>query len=84
MQGQIARATPLSQLFIYMNNCLQFWCSALIQADFEPPMLINRIIRYNLGQQTAEKIDVEEVEPFILLSMEEKFFGEEGQQKQTG
>ena len=26
MQGQIARATPLSQLFIYMNNCLQFLC----------------------------------------------------------
>ena len=25
MQGQIAGATPLSQLFIYMNNCLQFW-----------------------------------------------------------
>ena len=25
MQGQIAGATPLSQLIIYMNNCLQFW-----------------------------------------------------------
>ena len=25
MRGQIAGATPLSQLFIYMNNCLQFW-----------------------------------------------------------
>ena len=25
MQGQIAGATPLSQLFIYMNNCMQFW-----------------------------------------------------------
>ena len=24
MQGQIAGATPLSQLLIYMNNCLQF------------------------------------------------------------
>ena len=24
MQGQIAGATPLSQLFKYMNNCLQF------------------------------------------------------------
>ena len=24
MQGQIAGATPLSQLFIYMNNCFQF------------------------------------------------------------
>ena len=26
MQGQIARATPLSQLFIHINNPLQFWC----------------------------------------------------------
>ena len=24
MQGQIAGATPLSQLFIYIKNCLQF------------------------------------------------------------
>ena len=27
MQGQIAGATPLSQLFIYINNGLQFWSS---------------------------------------------------------
>ena len=27
MQWQIAGATPLSQLFMYMNNCLQFWSS---------------------------------------------------------
>ena len=25
MQGQIAGATLLYQLFMYMNNCLQFW-----------------------------------------------------------
>ena len=25
MQGQIAGSTTFSQLFIYMNNCLQFW-----------------------------------------------------------
>ena len=25
MRGPIAGATPLSQLFIYINNCLQFW-----------------------------------------------------------
>ena len=25
MQGQIAIATTSSQLFIHMNNCLQFW-----------------------------------------------------------
>ena len=28
MQGQITGATPLSQLFIYMINCLQFWCQS--------------------------------------------------------
>ena len=27
MRGQIAGATPLSQLFIYMNNWLKFWAA---------------------------------------------------------
>ena len=30
MQGQNARATPLSQLFMYMKNCLQFGIKATL------------------------------------------------------
>ena len=39
MQGQIAGATPLSQLFIYMNNCLQFWLGLKLPWQPRAPLL---------------------------------------------